>query len=47
MRLESPEFEILQTRAFHSTVKLGDKERFNKEQIGVKEPGRMKKAHPF
>ena len=25
-------------RAFCSTVKLGDKEQFDKEQIGVKEP---------
>ena len=24
------QFEILSTRAFHSTVKLGDKERFDK-----------------
>ena len=23
---------------YHSTVKLGNKERFNKEQIGIKEP---------
>ena len=28
----------------HSTVKLGDKERFDKEQIGVKEPFPMTKC---
>ena len=29
---------IEQTLELHSTVKLGNKERFDKEQIGIKEP---------
>ena len=32
---------------FRGTVKLGDKERFNKEQIGVKEPFPVTKFIPI
>ena len=34
----NPKNQEMETFAFCVTVKLGDKERFNNEQIGVKEP---------